>query len=144
MVTTSYGADPSDQRTLRRHGNSGNRVNTDPGRPILQAEFDAEQAAALVDEQQLRQQTFGRRLAARRAARAMTQRQLAAEMGVSQSAINTWENGRALPRWPQIRQLASLLGVNPHWLLQPMVDDWTGQLGQDRHDLDPGTDQPGT
>ena len=50
------------------------------------------------------------RIEAARKAANLTQRQLAAEMGVAQNAISTWETEVALPRARDLPRLAQVLG----------------------------------
>lgn len=59
---------------------------------------------------------FGRRLAERRVALAITQEELARRMGVSRTAYHSWESGTFEPGLDRIRALARELGVTPCWL----------------------------
>jgi transcriptional regulator with XRE-family HTH domain len=43
--------------------------------------------------------------------RELTQKQVARELGISQSALSAWESGQTLPPRPQIERLAAVLGV---------------------------------
>ena len=47
-----------------------------------------------------------------RADRGYTQAQLAARCGLACATIESWEQGRRTPKWPQIVTLASALGVS--------------------------------
>jgi transcriptional regulator with XRE-family HTH domain len=111
------------------------------GQDELEADLPCVQPDCM-DEQQLRQQVVGRRIATRRQQLGLTQRKMAEQLQVSQAAVDGWEHGRSIPRWPQLRELAVLLRVDASWLVRPLVDDWTGHLGQDGEDLDPGSGQP--
>jgi transcriptional regulator with XRE-family HTH domain len=51
---------------------------------------------------------FLRRL---REERELTQKQVAKDLGISQSALSAWESGQTLPPRPQILRLAAVLGV---------------------------------
>lgn len=58
--------------------------------------------------------TFGRQLAAARAAARVTQEDLAARLGVKQSTVSGWENGVNSPEEIETTfQIERLLGVNP-------------------------------
>lgn len=83
-----------------------------------------------MDEQQLRQQLMGRRIAARRERRGLTQRQLAPLVGVSQGAVTAWERGINIPRWDELRALARELEVPGQWIVEPLVQDWS-TIGSD-------------
>lgn len=75
------------------------------------------------DDQELRQKLFGRRLAARREARGLSQQALANRMAVRQSAVGNWEAGIRVPRWPELRALADALDVPARWLIEPLTAD---------------------
>ncbi len=62
----------------------------------------------------------GKRLAAIRGARHMTQRELAAAIGVSLGLIGTWELGRTTPRRKWLEALARALHCKPADLLAPI------------------------
>jgi len=51
---------------------------------------------------------FLRRL---REERELTQKQVAGDLGISQSALSAWESGQTLPPRPQIERIAGVLGV---------------------------------
>lgn len=76
------------------------------------------------DEQRLRQQIVGRRIAARRELADLSQRALAEIMGVSQAAISSWERGERVPRWEQLRELAAAIDAPGEWLVRPLVEDF--------------------
>src|SRR5262245_4350617 len=44
--------------------------------------------------------------------RELTQKQVAKELGISQSALSAWESGQTLPPRPQITRIAGVLGVS--------------------------------
>lgn len=92
-----------------------------------------------MDEQQLRQQLMGRRIAARRKHQGLSQRALAPAVGVSQGAITAWERGENVPRWDELRKLAGELDVPASWIIEPLVESWSTirQRGEDEHDLSP-------
>lgn len=54
-----------------------------------------------------------RLLKVRRTAKGMTQRQAAAEVGVSRTSWNHWETGRAVPSAEHVPALAVFLSRNP-------------------------------
>jgi transcriptional regulator with XRE-family HTH domain len=43
--------------------------------------------------------------------RELTQKQVARDLGISQSALSAWESGQTLPPRPQIERIAAILGV---------------------------------
>lgn len=90
-----------------------------------------------MNEQQLRQQLMGRRIAARRTRRGLSQRALAPAVGVTQGAITAWERGENVPRWDELRKLADELDVPAAWIIAPLVESWStiSQGGEDEHDL---------
>lgn len=47
----------------------------------------------------------------------LTQGDVADALNISAAAVGSWESGRAKPRIDKLNELASLLGVSPHWLL---------------------------
>ncbi|MFB2830305.1 LexA family protein [Aeromonas jandaei] len=57
------------------------------------------------------------RIKAQRAARGLTQDQLAAKVGVTRVAISHWERGGAEPKGRYLNDLAAALGVTVEWLL---------------------------
>jgi transcriptional regulator with XRE-family HTH domain len=57
-------------------------------------------------------------LQALRRRRFMTQKELAAKVGVSYQTVQTWESGKAQPRLRHIPRLAEVLGVPPEELLE--------------------------
>jgi transcriptional regulator with XRE-family HTH domain len=76
-----------------------------------------------MDEQKLRQQYSGRRIAACRERAGISQRALAQKLEVTQASINSWENGENVPRWPVLRNLAVVLDVPAWWLVEPLISD---------------------
>jgi transcriptional regulator with XRE-family HTH domain len=48
----------------------------------------------------------------------LTQKELAAQVGVSYQTIQTWEAGTALPRLRHIPKLAEVLGIEAEQLLE--------------------------
>jgi transcriptional regulator with XRE-family HTH domain len=89
---------------------------------------------AMNKEQRLRQELFGARLAASRDRAGLSQRALAAEVGLTQAAITAYERGVRIPRWPDLRALADVLDVDASWLIAPLVDPHV----QRREDGPPG------
>lgn len=61
--------------------------------------------------------TFGDRLAGARDAAALTQAELATQIGVKVSTLDAWENDLREPRANRLQMLSGLLGVTLRWLL---------------------------
>ncbi len=61
--------------------------------------------------------TFGDRLAAARAARGLSQDEVAARLGVRQRTLRSWEDDQAEPRANRLQMLAGVLGVSLRWLM---------------------------
>ena len=61
-------------------------------------------------------------LRALRRQRFLTQKELAARVGVSYQTVQTWESGTATPRLRHIPKLAEVLGLEPAELLK-MLDN---------------------
>ncbi len=61
--------------------------------------------------------TFGDRLAGAREAAALSQQDLADQIGVKVSALDAWENDLREPRANRLQMLSGLLGVTLRWLL---------------------------
>jgi len=59
----------------------------------------------------------GERIRTFRVAEGLTQQQLAARAGLTQSAISSYESGRAEPSLETLRQLARALKIQPRDLL---------------------------
>lgn len=57
-------------------------------------------------------------LKALRRRRFLTQKELAARVGVSYQTIQAWESGKARPRLRHIPTLAEVLGIEPSALLE--------------------------
>lgn len=68
------------------------------------------------------QQTFGAFLAERRKANNLTQRALADQLFVSESAVSKWEKDVARPDISLLPKLAQLLGVSEHELITASID----------------------
>jgi transcriptional regulator with XRE-family HTH domain len=62
-------------------------------------------------------------LAEQRAAAGLSQRQIAARMGTSQSAVNRIEAGETDPRLSTIQRLATAMGLTIRWELAPIAAD---------------------
>lgn len=58
-------------------------------------------------------------LAELRTQKALSQRQLAAKLGVTQGSVNKWENGHCFPSLPVFTQLCKALQCTPNDLLKP-------------------------
>lgn len=58
---------------------------------------------------------IGKRIAERRRIRGLTQKQLAALVGVGEKSLQAWEGGRANP-YRRLPLLARILGCSPEWL----------------------------
>ena len=71
------------------------------------------------------QQTFGSFLAENRKANNLTQRALAEQLSVSESAVSKWEKDVARPDISLLPKLAQLLGVTEHELITASIDDDT-------------------
>lgn len=54
-----------------------------------------------------------------RTQRNLTQRQLAAKLGVTQGSVNKWENGHCMPSLPMFCELCKALKCTPNDLLKP-------------------------
>lgn len=61
--------------------------------------------------------TLGKRIAALRREKGMTQEELAEELGVSAQAVSKWENGQSCPDISLIPRLAAIFGVTTDLLL---------------------------
>jgi transcriptional regulator with XRE-family HTH domain len=61
--------------------------------------------------------TFGDRLAAAREALGMSQKELAAKLGVKLDTVERWEDDQSEPRANKLNMLAGLLNVSMRWLL---------------------------
>ena len=69
---------------------------------------------------------FSERLAALRRERGMTQAELAAELGISKSAVSMYERGNREPELDLLQEMADLFGVSVSSLLgreEPLVND---------------------
>lgn len=63
-----------------------------------------------------------RRLIQALAARALTQVQLAAEVGVSTATISKWKNGLQAPEAEALKSLSQVVGVSPEWFTRPLPE----------------------
>ncbi|OUD09265.1 transcriptional regulator [Marivivens niveibacter] len=63
------------------------------------------------------QATFGDRLAGARDAASMTQKELAAKLGIKLKTLKAWENDLTEPRANKLSMVSGLLGVSMTWLL---------------------------
>lgn len=73
--------------------------------------------------------TFGDRVAAAREALGMTQKALAARLGVAIKTIEKWEDDLSEPRANKLQMLAGVLNVSMPWLLMgegPGLDEPSG------------------
>lgn len=61
--------------------------------------------------------TFGDRMAAAREVTGLSQRDLAARLGVKDKTIKAWENDTAEPRANKLQLLAGVLNVSMRWML---------------------------
>lgn len=61
--------------------------------------------------------TFGDRLAGAREAAALSQVELAEQLGVPLESVEAWENDLREPRANRLQMLSGLLGVTLRWLL---------------------------
>lgn len=62
--------------------------------------------------------SFGSRLREARKAAGMSQAQLADKVGDYAPHIGNYENGRHIPRWDMVVDLADALGVSLDWLAE--------------------------
>lgn len=60
---------------------------------------------------------FEERLRARMVELGMTGRELAATIGVDETAVSCWFSGRARPSLSRLLELCQVLSVDPNWLL---------------------------
>ena len=63
------------------------------------------------------QATFGDRLAGARDAASLTQKELAAKLGIKLKTLKAWENDLTEPRANKLSMVSGLLGVSMTWLL---------------------------
>lgn len=56
---------------------------------------------------------MGERIRAARERAGLTQKELAAAIGVNHSAISFWENGQTVPTINNLVKIAGILGVSP-------------------------------
>lgn len=61
--------------------------------------------------------TFGDRLEAAREAAGLTQKQLAAKLGVRDTTVKAWEDDQSEPRSNRMQMLAGMLNVSLGWLM---------------------------
>ncbi|MGV8985380.1 MAG: helix-turn-helix domain-containing protein [Cypionkella sp.] len=61
--------------------------------------------------------TFGDRLEAAREAAGLTQKSLAAKLGVRDSTVKAWEDDQSEPRSNRMQMLAGMLNVSLGWLM---------------------------
>lgn len=66
---------------------------------------------------------IGRRLAAARNAKALTQNALAKMINVDQSTLGHWERGRGKPGYQDLRKLQRILDVTVDWLIYGRDND---------------------
>ena len=69
------------------------------------------------------QNDFGRFLKEKRLEKNLTQKQLATELFVSESAVSKWEKGVAHPDITLLPKLSKLLGVSEHELITASIDN---------------------
>lgn len=58
-------------------------------------------------------------LVEKRTQKGLTQRQLAAKLGVTQGSVNKWENGHCWPSMPVFIAICKTLECTPNDLLKP-------------------------
>ena len=66
---------------------------------------------------------FGNRICAERRKRGLSQRELAALLGVTDKAVSKWENGRAKPTTDTLRKLAAVFGAGVEDLLRAREEE---------------------
>ena len=68
-------------------------------------------------------QNFARNLRTLRERRDWSQSKIAEMLGITPSAVNQWEAGKAIQRMPKLELLASIFGVSVTELLTELKDD---------------------
>lgn len=68
--------------------------------------------------------TFGQRLKWARETSDVTQRELAAAVGVHEPAVSRWENDHDDPRLAHLRAIGHTLNLNLHWLVTGRGPQW--------------------
>jgi transcriptional regulator with XRE-family HTH domain len=76
----------------------------------------------------------GRRLAAARRARGLTQAQVAGRVGVKARAVWSWEHGEFAPTADRLPKLAKLYGITTRFLLYG-IEDSSRELLALRHEI---------
>lgn len=85
-------------------------------------------------------QTVGKRIAAMRQVRNLTQQQLAAMMNVSHQAVSKWESGQALPDIQILLELTRFFGVTVEQLMVEKDENTTGNVELDEYEADTTND----
>ena len=84
----------------------------------------------------------GRRIAALRQARGMTQQQLAAMMNVSHQAVSKWESGLALPDIQTMLELTRFFGITVEQLLEEEQTEVEMKTDETANDTPEENDEP--
>jgi len=66
----------------------------------------------------MKQETIGARIAKARYDMGLSRRQVAAQIGVNASTLESWEQGRVVPRANKLQTLCGVLNVSIAWLLE--------------------------
>lgn len=85
-------------------------------------------------------QTVGKRIAAMRQVRNLTQQQLAAMMNISHQAVSKWESGQALPDIQILLELTRFFGVTVEQLMVEKDENTTGNVELDEYEADTTND----
>jgi transcriptional regulator with XRE-family HTH domain len=70
----------------------------------------------------------GKRIRRARVARSISQAELARLIGVSTDRVSQYERGIRKPKWGLLSKIASILGVNVHFLSEPVISDELGAV----------------
>ncbi len=83
------------------------------------------------NQETMKKQTLGKRIASLRKENGMTQMELAEKMGVTDKAVSKWERDLSIPDINSISTLADTLGVSVDSLIQIKQDEVTEEHTQD-------------
>lgn len=72
--------------------------------------------------------TIGEKIYKFRTSKNLTQKQFAEKIGVAQSAVNFWENGKRQPRLEQLKKITDTFNISMHFFLD---EDFTNTLDDD-------------
>lgn len=83
---------------------------------------------------------MGARIRRLRDQRGWSQYVLADKVGVTQAGVSAWEQGHRVPKWPELRALAEVFGIDPNWITAPLLEGLPPNSidpGEGSHDPDP-------